>query len=325
MNIVLIPMEAKDKELALHLAPEEMLDRLNLPYYYAILAVDKEDNTPAGILIYCLARGKRLDIEWLNVYEDYRFKGIGDELMEMAFALAMEAKYPYVGVRLAGEMETPKNRESMRNYLMDFGGDMGVSVNGDWVITEEDLKNAPALTQNVRSSKAFPAGGVPSKQILNYIKLHEENLKTAPLYDPDKVVDSFDPVTSTICFQNKEIKGILLVLRQKETVYPLALEYEGEEKTLHQLLCGMIRDLEMICTEEKIPKEDLRLCVMGSQKASDLITELFPEKAAEKAFLFTAAASAAVNRITPTPVDPFARREPEEYRWLKNEYFGDVE
>lgn len=62
MNIRYYEMNGKDTELAVHLAPQEELDKLSLAKHGAVLATDEDKDLAVGILIYSYARAQRLDI-----------------------------------------------------------------------------------------------------------------------------------------------------------------------------------------------------------------------------------------------------------------------
>lgn|GEM_PF-3684849 len=108
------------KDLIGHLAPEEMIKRLKQEGSGAILAVE-EDDSPVGIVIFDLSHPKLLDIYWLNVFEDYRGRGIGGDLLIAMYDKALNEDRQGVRVMMTGELAYIENVRAVEDYFYAWG------------------------------------------------------------------------------------------------------------------------------------------------------------------------------------------------------------
>lgn len=285
MNIKYFEMSEKDKELAVHLAPQEQLDRLSLAKHGGFLAVDEEKHLPVGILIYSYARAERLDIEWLYVQEEYRYHEIGGELLIATYDLAMNAELSLVGVRLTGELAAKANIDVARDYLGARGFDGGMYVEGDWIIQKKELKGFAAAGEKYRSASVFPVSRISRVQLKAFLKKHWNVLKQSPLYTYESALSDMDTQLSVAYMTPEgEIDAVLLVQRVGDIVYPITF-YMCHPKDAVFLAMAVAAIDEI----RKIPGDDV--ChIVYSKRAVTLLTKIFRTHTAEPTYELLASA-----------------------------------
>ena len=320
----LIPLDRKDVLLAAHMAPPNILAKLQFPYCYGLISVDMKTHLPCALLIYSAARGDHLDIEWLYVYEDYRGEGLGEELMDAAFQLGKSSGLSYVCVRLEGELNTKKNADLVRDYLMNYGFDAGMPEKGDWELTFSDFEASPFYRRVGDNPDAKTCAAFGERETRQYLKQNYEKLKDAPFYDFNKALAVYDPELSIVVVKNGEVKGILLTTARDGILFPLLLEYGGDTDVLNQLVWTLYYDADEYRIKANLKQEDMRLRVLYSERASAFFKEWFPKLSAQPVTVFMASSSVTEEEEDPTETDLFGSSAPETYRWLKNEYYGDV-
>ncbi len=120
MNINIYDLEKNDTEMVSHLAPEEMLDRLELLNHGALFAVDEDRPVACGLLIYSTRDAEKLDLEWLYVFDSYQGNEIGTALMEEFYNMAMGENRALLRVILPEEMEED-DKSNAREFFADWG------------------------------------------------------------------------------------------------------------------------------------------------------------------------------------------------------------
>lgn len=270
MDIRYYEMNEKDTELAAHLAPQEELDKLSLAKHGGILAVDEEEQLAVGILIYSYARAERLDIEWLYVYEDYRFHEIGGELLIAAYDLAVNAGLPFVSVRMAGELATDENADVADEYFRPRGFSTGMYVEGDWIVRKEQLKGMVSAFEKYRSASVFPVAKLSSTKLKTFLKDHWEALQQSPMYTYESAIEDLDQQLSVAYLTpENEIDAILLVQRVGDVIYPITF-YMSHPKDA--VFMGMaVQVAEEICRLSGEPVSH----IVYSKRAATLMSKIF--------------------------------------------------
>ncbi len=324
MDITLKYLSAKDSTMAEHLAPKKELSKLKLPHHRGLLAVETKTAAPCGLMILSNVRDKRLDIEWLNVFETYRNEGIGSQLMEAAFQVAEQEKIPAVGVRMAGEYATPENIDAARSYFTDWGFDIGYFANGDWEISPAGY-DASMGKHRKTNRNVFAAEEVDKDLIRRYLKQNWEKLSGSRLFDYNKVLQNYDGIFSMIYKTNNGIAGVLLCEFAGRVIYPLCLEDNGNPEIRMALLNGL-RDA--VADEE----DRYKAHVISTEQSDRLIPDLFAERVTEPTVLWICsledyhAANASEDMeetramfgsILPSGV-------PQTFRWVGNDHYGDL-
>ena len=320
----LVMLNPEDVALAAHLAPPEVLARLQYPYCYGMISVNTETHLPCALMIYTAARGDRLDIDWLNVYEDCRGEGLGDELMNAAFQLAADSGLSYVGVRLEGELSTKENAGLVWDYLLDYGFGPGMEEAGDWELGFRDFEESPFYRKQTESEGAVTCEKFGERETKNYLKQSYEKLKDYPLYDYNKALEAYDPALSSVVVKNGNVEGLLLTTARNGIIFPLALEYGADAAILNQLLWSLYFHADEYRAAQGLKQTDIKVRVPYSEKAASFFAKWFPELSAQPVTVFRASPSFLKEKVYPSKADIFGSHAPDTYRWLKNEYYGDV-
>ena len=270
MNIRYYEMNEKDTELAVHLAPQEELDKLSLAKHGAVLATDEDKDLAVGILIYSYARAQRLDIEWLYVQEEYRFQEIGGELLIAAYDLAMKVGLPYVGVRMTGELATDENADVVNNYFRPRGFSAGMYVEGDWIIKKEELRGIASAGEKYRSANVFPVSRISRTMLKTFLRDHWNALEQSPLYTQDSALTDMDQQLSVAYMTPEgEIDALLLVQRAGNVVYPITFYMcHPKDAVFLAMTVAVVDEIR------KIPG-DVVSHIVYSERAVTLLTKIF--------------------------------------------------
>ena len=162
MGFSIYSLKSGDTELVDHLAPKEMIDRITKSGYEAIFAAEDETLTPCGLVIFNFERG-RVDIVWVNVFETYRFRGVGSMLMDQVFDLAIVSGFSQVGLRLTGELADPDNVDAATGFADYWGFTYG-----------HYIKDRDGHVSYLFTAEAKPQNA------------SEYNFKIAPMFGEDK-------------------------------------------------------------------------------------------------------------------------------------------
>lgn len=324
MNISYFEMSEKDKELAVHLAPQEELDKLSLAKHGGVLAVDEEKQLAVGIMIYSYARAERLDIEWLYVYETYRCQEIGGELLIAAYDLARNAGLPYVGARLAGRLATDANADVADEYLRPRGFSTGMYVEGDWIIQKEELKGFAAAGEKYRSASVFPVSKISSVMLKTFLRDHWNTLKQSPLYTYESALADMDTQLSVAYMTPEgEIDALLLVQKVGDVIYPLTFFMCHPKDAVFMAMAVAVID-----EIRKIPG-DVVSHIVYSERAVTLLTKIFKSHTAVPTYQLLADADwyerdkAMMEKYDYFYPDPIHVAAPTEYTYVGCETYGD--
>ena len=285
MDIRYYEMSDKDKELAVHLAPQEQLDRLSLAKHGGFLAVDEEKEQAVGVLIYSYARAERLDIEWLYVQEEYRYHEIGGELLIAIYDLAMNVGVSSVGMRMTGELATKENIDVATGYLEPRGFVSGMYVEGDWSIKKEELKGFATAGGKYRSASVFPVSRISSVKLKAFLKDHWNILKQSPLYTYQSALADMDTQLSVAYMTPEgEIDALMLVQRVGDIVYPITFYMcHPKDAVFLAMAVAVIDEIR------KMPGD--AVChVVYSRRAVALLLKIFRTHTAQRTYQFLAPA-----------------------------------
>ena len=317
-------MDKDDVELALHLAPQEELDKLSLAKHGGVLAVDEEQQRAAGLMIYSFARAERLDIEWLYVYGEYRNQEIGGGLLIAAYDLAMSAGLPYVGVRMTGELATEENADMADGYFRPRGFSAGMYVEGDWIIKKEELSGLADVGKKYRDISVFPVSSISSVSLKKFLSKHWEMLGQSPLYSYESALSDIDPQLSVACVTPAgEIDAVLLVQKAGDVVYPVTLYMCHPKNSVFFAMAAAL-----IGKIIKMPG-DVACHIVYSQSAVKLLAKLFKTHTAVPTYQLLADADwyerdkQKMEKYGYFYPDPLHVAAPTEYEYVRTETYGD--
>jgi GNAT superfamily N-acetyltransferase len=311
MGIVFYTMKTEDLRIAEHLAPPTELDKLRLPGYTGILAIDEDKKVTCGLAICQKVRLERLDIVWLFVYDDFRGLGIGEQLIMAAFDLARYYGYYSIGFKVEAGDLTDEQIHDLNGYLVENGFGFGQEiVGGIWA----DLSDVEVHLDDLKDSgKIVSVSKIDPKKLESFVR------DVSILFDDEPFLeDSFDAEISYSYQKEGNIQGILLAKAVGEVIYVYLLEPCDNEDVCGMLLKAFIDNTKGL---------GIRIFTVLRCNANTRTLEmLFDREHFIDAHLWQANAYMyeADMEETDEEDDPIYVSVPNEVRWLKTELFGDV-
>ncbi len=323
MEMKLKYLSGEDLDLARHLAPPEILNKLKLPRHIGILAINAKKKLPIGLAICANIRENRLDIEWLNVFETYRNMGVGEELILGCYETALGLGLPRIGVLMEGPLATIENLEAIQEYIENYGFSIGMFYNGDWDITPADYDSSLLAKKKTDMRNVVSAENVRKEEIKTYLKENWSAFKNETLYDFEQVLENYNGFFSMVYKSHSGIEGILLVQFEGKILYPLALDDGGEREITLALLAGV---------RKAVAEEESRYFahVTRSKRSEQMMSTFFKNTKGAPAYLWVADTAYYKNHLLSKPAtreedfDPFGEDASREYRWLQTETYGEA-
>jgi len=216
-----------DKEYYNDMLPAELMFLLGDPDMILLGVVDETEKgaVPAALMILSAASEKQPVLEWLYVKEEYRGRGIGEDLMLQAFELAKQGGTGVLYAKLRLTKESPKKGKKdrdgfsaelygQRDWLDSFGFYWDESQDNEWMFFVADMIDAkPEIFDKKYSNiKSF---GALSKTIRGkFIK------RIAEAYGSE-ISEAIDPDVSCVLHYGDDILSVLLVLNTDDTYTPI--------------------------------------------------------------------------------------------------------
>lgn len=236
----------EQRELFVDMDPFWMMERLELPGYFAMAATefDEEENSelPAGLMIGEILSDK-LIIEWIYVQNEFRNRGIAAQLLDAAFTIARKNNLPTVCAYLSEEWGRELVCPSEEVFLEAYGFGNRSSLAGEWLTNlralseqeyfQQSTENLPIVTplQQLISSQARTA--------LDALAGKEDAVMLCPINGQQAL---FDEELSFLLSSKGEIKGGILVKclsRNRNEVREGKVVLLAKEKVLYPvLLCA---------------------------------------------------------------------------------------
>ncbi len=280
MEVSFFPLGYEHIDLAVHLAPEDELLKLALPEYNAIMAVTGDEMAPVGILIYS-ERHDGLYVEWLDIYEGYRFNNIGSKLLTKIYELAMERNYPGIRIILSGEKNTEKNINAVKEYCEDRGFLRSYESDGDYEFRIDELLDSVLFKKN------YDIDGVVSLSKISQRLIREllEKLSRAKTISDEyvkKILEYCDKEISMAHVDaNGKVDGIFAVARLGDNVSPMLLRANSRNIALYLLYVT-------VATIKPTDAKRFICHVLFKDSSKAVLTKLFPGIQPQQAFVFEA-------------------------------------
>lgn len=233
----------EQRELFVDMDPFWMMERLELPGYFAMAATefDEEENSelPAGLMIGEILSDK-LIIEWIYVQNEFRNRGIAAQLLDAAFTIARKNNLPTVCAYLSEEWGRELVCPSEEVFLEAYGFGNRSSLAGEWLTNlralseqeyfQQSTDNLPIVTplQQLISSQARTA--------LDALAGKEDAVMLCPINGQQAL---FDEELSFLLSSKGEIKGGILVKclsRNRNEVREGKVVLLAKEKVLYPIL-----------------------------------------------------------------------------------------
>lgn len=205
----------EQKEFFLDMDPLMMMDRLEFPNTFALIAIQQNETNgediPAGLMI-CSVHGKVLIIDWLCVSAQYRMQGIGEQLLINAFELAAQAGLENVCAYINQEYGRDAICQGEENYFKERLFHREQKLPGEWFT---DLRT-------ISSQPYFSRKGANLPQVISLRRLSVTMVRdglaslakmkeTAMLYPMNGNADALDADLSFLLLDGEKICGGLLV------------------------------------------------------------------------------------------------------------------
>lgn len=244
----------------LELDPLKMMERLDFPGSFALVATETDESTmediPAGLMI-CSTREDSLIVEWLCVAGAYRTQNIGEKLLLAAFDAAEQGQigrvYAYINSEdgrellcqgeelffkerlfvneseLPGEWQTDLKELSAQPYFRQKLPDGFMAVPLAKLTTAQAREAAALLAGQKRTSMLYPVTGQSSylEAELSFVTLNKGRM-------------SGGLFVQRVSRQNYELLGGLPVQNDVDVLYPV-LFCAGSEPEARALLLNSLR------------------------------------------------------------------------------------
>ena len=212
--MILVNIRKEDRDLFLDMDPFHFLDRLFLPYTYAMAAVDDNQakKTYAGIMVY-QQDSYGFTVDWLCVGETYEKSGVGDQLLDRAFNMAREAGFDTIRAYIPQIKDRELFCQGEGRYMEEFYFKTKTKLLGEWYTDVKSLLSKRIYPGGLDMDhfKAMPLSQLPSRlkdQVFDYLESMKHRESLYPIKENYKLLDSD---ISTLIAHDGKIECALLV------------------------------------------------------------------------------------------------------------------
>lgn len=309
MKISRLVKEQKDFFLAMD--PLMMMDRLEFPGSFALIATEQNEtpqvDIPVGLMI-CSQQGRALIIDWLCVASEYRTKGIGEQLLTAAFDTAVHEKCAVVCAYINQVYGRDLICAEEETYLKERFFSKEQMLPGEWLTDLRTLSKQPCFNRKFPiPANLFPLRKLSATQVRGGIASLSKAKKASMLYPVNGSTDVFDPDLSFLSMDGDNVCGGLLVqcvnrsfpeirknmmIRSTENVLYPALFCAGSGQEAGALLLSSLQAAK----EKYSPDTDVHVIVKSNTYAN-LIARILPNHRIE-------------NKLLIADVDDYAQEDP---------------
>ena len=204
------------------LDPFELLPRVGL-YGHTGVGL-REGDTPVGVLILDHEKDT-LFIEWMYIAGGYRCRGLGEELLELSYSLALSCGLTEVSALIPGYRGRQQICPIERGYLMDRYLDKTVSYAPEWRLTLMDIGRSKRVSDAIKSEASgefatlasFSAGD--RHRVIDMLKDDPDVSMLYPIQKDSLIID--DDI-SVLCRENKKLAGAAIFATAGDDIYLIA-------------------------------------------------------------------------------------------------------
>ena len=246
-------LEKDQRALVLDLDPLMMMDRLDFPDAFALLAVQSDEKRrearPVGILI-AEVHGELLVLDWLYVDMAHRMQGIGEQLLIAAFEYAAKNDITQLGAYRNNEYGRAEICPDDERYLREHLFYEERAFAGEWSGNLSLFMMQTGLGHKTQTSmKTTHFRGLTqtqSEEILTKL-LSVDQCRT--LYPISAQQRYYDPDVSVILTDGNRLRGGLLIQRIERNVPRIVGKQilRTRENILYPVLCCAQSDAEVNC------------------------------------------------------------------------------
>ena len=239
--------------------PAKLLDRLELPHYFALAAMI--DGDPAGLLIASIKR-KELAIEWIYVAPGYRRMGIASAFIKH-LVKRMKGK-TLVAHLLEGDHSPAEEAAGL--FLESRRFEKTPDVYLQWRIDHKKIAAIPMFKDGQHPAGVRKLSELPAYMRQTAVKeLAAKSSAITALFAPD-ILMAFDPEVSCAVLQDGEPAAVLLLKQTGDLIYPISVYASRPVHARQMLLFAQQR------MEEKA-KNGYILCIDTSQQRAVKLAE----------------------------------------------------
>lgn len=217
-----VRLSADDMGYFRYLDPYEKACFLNMPYGFAIgvLWDDEEKLVPAGLMI-GTACEEMLTIEWIAVDPDYRYQGVGEELVVLAYKMAVSGNIPLVGAVMLSNFKRESLTEGADGYFEQRLFTKKEEIWDDLYCDLSDLPESGSKKEDDAESAFSSFENLTGQEVakrLEKLLMIDNAVYTFP---PDGFEKSLDRDICLFSEKDKKITAALLVSRMGDDLMPV--------------------------------------------------------------------------------------------------------
>ncbi len=216
--MIILKVREEEKKYFEDFDPYGLLNRLELPYYFALAAVsdDSDGNShPIGLLVASVKK-ERVIIEWIYVSFRHRKQGIGRELLNYV----IDKSKGCVSAHLLFHDTMFMTPDNVDLFLEKCGFTGDKMLCGEWNVGIKEIISSPIILKysNKVKARTLKSLDTPTR---NYAvaKLYGEEGDESP-FEIREVGKRYDPDISTVVIENDKYPGMLLASKIGNVVYP---------------------------------------------------------------------------------------------------------
>lgn len=284
-------MTREQKDFFLDMDPLLMMDRLDFPNTFALIATQQNEEAGedilAGLMI-CSLQGRALIVEWLCVAAAYRMQGVGEQLLLSAFDMAAEGKLENICAYINDEYGRDLICAGQENYFRERLFEREQILPGEWLTDLRTLAAQPFFRRNPAASlQAVSLRKLSTTMIRDGVAKLAKMKEAAMLYAMNGSMDLFDADLSFFLLDGEKLCGGLLVQCVKRSLpdvhadipvyltenvlYPVLFCAKSESEASTLLLSSM-----KAATEKYALDTDVRV-ILKSNIYEKLCTYILPE------------------------------------------------
>ena len=205
----------EQKEFFLGTDPLMMLDRLEFPDSFALVATMQDETTkediPAGLMI-CSFCENSLIIEWLCIAAKYRMQGIGEQMLLAVFDMAVQGNLPCVCAYFNHEYGRELICSGEEAYFKERLFRKEQALPGEWFTDLRTLSSNPFFNGKTAGlPQPVPLRKLTGPAVRNGIASLSKIKGTAMMYPASGHSELFDPDLSFLLFSDDKVCGGILV------------------------------------------------------------------------------------------------------------------
>ncbi|MBQ7614047.1 MAG: hypothetical protein IJU77_03320 [Butyrivibrio sp.] len=216
-----VRLSADDMEYFRYLDPFERLIFASMPYGFAIGALfdDGESLIPAGILV-GTATQELLTIEWIAVEPQYKYRGIGEQLLIYAYKMAVTGNIPEVAATILPEYGNENLTFGAAGYFKERLFTRKRQIGQDLFCQLVDFEEMGSL-ESTSEDGFISFLGMSGKEVKKYIDKLLLIYNATYSYPPDGFLHSLDHDLCFVSESGGKLDAAFLVSRIGDILMPI--------------------------------------------------------------------------------------------------------